>query len=156
MRPLNATRCRYNRYSEDMALDLVFFSAFEDLHLRTSGTMESNGIRKLYEPSPIPTLYVGRVKDLLGPVPLFPCFLDGNATAPFRTSTLHTRSRPSNWGVRMRARDHAVAVIFMRSAPGCGNSADPSLELQGFQSRKQKESAERPGPKHLGALGRLA
>ncbi len=52
--PLNATRGRYNRYSEDMALDLVFFSAFEDLRLLTSGTMESNGIRKLYEPSPVP------------------------------------------------------------------------------------------------------
>ncbi len=48
--------------SEDImmarALDLVFFSAFEDLRLITSesGTMESNGIRKLYEASPVPTL----------------------------------------------------------------------------------------------------
>ncbi len=45
--------------------------AFEDLRLRTTGTMESNGIRKVYEPSPVPTLYVGRAKDLLGRVPLF-------------------------------------------------------------------------------------
>ena len=59
----------------------VFFSAFEDLGLHTSGTMEANGIRKLYEPSPIPTLYIGRTEDLLGRVPLFPCFLDGNATS---------------------------------------------------------------------------
>ncbi len=68
---------------QDIALNLVFFSAFEDLRLRTTGTMESNGIRKLYEPSesPVPTLYVGRVEDLLGRVPLFPCFLDGNATS---------------------------------------------------------------------------
>jgi hypothetical protein len=77
VRPLNATRGRYNSYSEDMSLDLVFFSAFESLLLQTSGTMESNGIRKLYEPSPVPTLYVGWVSDLFGPVPLFPCFLDG-------------------------------------------------------------------------------
>ena len=47
----------------------------------SSGTIESNGIRKLYEPSPVPTLYVGRVEDLLGRVPLFPCFLDGNTTS---------------------------------------------------------------------------
>ncbi len=77
----SATRGSYNSYSEDMSLDLVFFSAFEDLRLQNSGTMESNGIRKLYEPSPVPTLYVGWVRDLLGRVPLFPCFLDGNTTA---------------------------------------------------------------------------
>ncbi len=29
----------------------------------------------------IPTLYVGRVDDLLGQVPLIPCFLEGNATS---------------------------------------------------------------------------
>ncbi len=43
--------------------------------------MEANGIKKLYEPSPVPTLYVGRIEDLLGQVPLFPCFLHGNATS---------------------------------------------------------------------------
>jgi hypothetical protein len=61
-------------YAEDIALNLVFFIAFEYLRLRINGTMESNGIRKLYEPPPIPTLYVGRVEDLLGRVPLLPCF----------------------------------------------------------------------------------
>jgi hypothetical protein len=84
LRPLKATRGRYNCYSEDMALDQVLFSSFEDLRLRHSGTMESNKIRKLYEPSPVPTLYVGNVEvllleDLLGLVQL--CFLDGNTTA---------------------------------------------------------------------------
>ena len=72
---------RYNNSSEDIPLDLVFFSAFEDLLLRITGTMESRGVRKLYEPSPVPTLYVGRVEDLLGRAPLFPCFLDGNLTS---------------------------------------------------------------------------
>ncbi len=36
---------------------------------------------QVYEPSPVPTPYVGRVEDLLGRVPLIPCFLDGNATS---------------------------------------------------------------------------
>jgi hypothetical protein len=47
--------------------------------------METNGIRKLYKPSPVPTLYVGRIEDHLGRVPLFPCFLDagGNTTSTF-------------------------------------------------------------------------
>jgi hypothetical protein len=40
-----------------------------------------NWLRKLYEPSPVPTLYVGRVEDVLGRVPLSPCFLDGNLTS---------------------------------------------------------------------------
>ena len=68
VRPPHATRGRHNMNSEDIALNLVFFSAFEDLCLQTTGTMESNGIRKLYEPSPVPTLYVGRAEDLLGRV----------------------------------------------------------------------------------------
>ena len=81
VRPPHAKRGPHNKNPEDIPLNLVFFSAFEDLLLRTTGTMESNGIRKLYEPSPVPTLYVGRVEDLLGRVPLFPCFLDGNSTS---------------------------------------------------------------------------
>jgi hypothetical protein len=83
LRPINATKGRYNRYSEDIDVELFFFSVFEDLRLHTSGTMETNGIRKLYEPSksPAPTLYVGRTADLLGRVPLFQCFLHGSATS---------------------------------------------------------------------------
>jgi hypothetical protein len=48
VRPLNATKGGCNSYSDEITLDLVFFSAFEDLHPQTSGTIESNGIRKLY------------------------------------------------------------------------------------------------------------
>ena len=81
LRPLNATLGRYKVCSGDIPLNLVFFSAYDDLRLRSTGTMESNGIRKMYEPSPVPTLYVGRVEDLLGRVPLFQCFLDGNTTS---------------------------------------------------------------------------
>ncbi len=43
-----------------------------------------NGVKwgeKLYEPSPVPILYVGRVEDLLGRVPFIPCFPDGNVTS---------------------------------------------------------------------------
>ena len=48
LRPLTAKVDRYNHSPDDIPLDMVFFSAFEDLHLRFSGTMESNGIRKPY------------------------------------------------------------------------------------------------------------
>ncbi len=71
----------HNRCNEDIPLYLVFFSPFEELCLRTAGIMESRGIHRVYEPSPVPTLYVGLVEDLLGRVPLVPCFLDCNETS---------------------------------------------------------------------------
>ena len=54
----------YNRCDEDISLILVFFSPFEEFRSRTAGIMESKGIYRVYEPSPVPTLYVGRVEDL--------------------------------------------------------------------------------------------
>jgi hypothetical protein len=65
----------------DIPLDLIFFSPFEEPRLRTAGIMVSKGIHRVYEPSFVLTLYVGRVEDLLVRVPLIPCFLDGNATS---------------------------------------------------------------------------
>jgi hypothetical protein len=77
------------------------------------------GLCKLYEPSPVPTLYVGRIEDLLGRVPLFQCFLDGNAT-----STI-----PHKYAPRQK-QDFAF---------GCADGSG-----QGFPSQKPKGSAERP------------
>ena len=81
LRSIGARVGGHNSCDEDIPLDLVFFSPFEELRLRTAGIMESRGIHRVYKPSPVPTLYVGRVEDLLGRVPLVPCFLDGNATS---------------------------------------------------------------------------
>ncbi len=55
--------------------------------------MESHRVRKLYEPSPVPTLYVGKVEDILGRFLLFPCFLDGNITStiPYKWNSRHSR-----------------------------------------------------------------
>ena len=78
---INARVGSSNHCNKDILLDLIFFSPFEELRLRTAGIMESRGIHRVYKPSPVPTLYVGRVEDLLGRVPLIPCFLDGNATS---------------------------------------------------------------------------
>jgi hypothetical protein len=82
LRPIGTVAGSFNRSDEDIPIDLIFFSPFEELHLRTAGIMESKGIYRVYELSPVSTLYVGRVEDLLGRVPLIPCFLDGNATSP--------------------------------------------------------------------------
>ncbi len=42
--------------------------------------MEDAGVIKLYEPSPTPCLYVAPAENMVGRIPLMPCFLDGNAT----------------------------------------------------------------------------
>ncbi len=62
--------------------------------------------------------------------------------------TSHTSSAPSH------TRDHAGAAMFMRSTPGCGNLAGPSLEWVAFRSPRLIGFAESPDLKLPGALGR--
>ena len=65
---------------DDLLFNLVFFSTFEELNLPIQGPMEDAGVLKLYDPSPIPCLYVAPVTNVLGRVPLIPLFLAGNST----------------------------------------------------------------------------
>ncbi len=81
LHPIGTVAGSINRSDQDIPLDLIFFSPVEELRLRTAGFKESKGIHRVYEPSPVTTLYVGRVEDLLCRVPLISCFLDGNATS---------------------------------------------------------------------------
>ena len=62
------------------SIELVFYSTFEPMVLPGGGPMEAMGVQKLYEPSPMPILYVGLVANVLGRVPLMPLFLLGNST----------------------------------------------------------------------------
>ena len=39
---------------DDLLVNLVFFSTFEELNLPIHGSMEDAGVLKLYEPGPIP------------------------------------------------------------------------------------------------------
>ena len=48
LHPLGEPTDGYGCCPDDIPLDLVFFSSFEDLRLNLTGTMESNGVRKLY------------------------------------------------------------------------------------------------------------
>jgi hypothetical protein len=48
LRPVGTVADRYNRSDEDIPLDLIFFSPFEELRLRTAGIMESKGIHRVY------------------------------------------------------------------------------------------------------------
>ena len=71
---------RHKTGPDDLRYDLVFFSTFEELTLPIKGPMEDAGVVKLYEPSPTPCLYVAPAGNMVGRIPLMPCFLDGNAT----------------------------------------------------------------------------
>ena len=96
-------------------------------------------------------------KTFLGGFHSFLAFLMATPHLLFRTSTLDDRNRPSNLGVltaNLKALHHAGAAMYMRSTTGCGTLADPSLELKDFPWPKRKGSAESPGPRHPGALGR--
>ena len=72
-------RTNYTRGPDDIEAHLVFFSTFEELKLPARGPMD-HATTKLYEPSPTPILFVASCHLILGRVPLFPCFLNGNAT----------------------------------------------------------------------------
>ncbi len=50
--------------------------------------MEDAGVVKLYEPSPTQYLYVAKAENMVGRIPLIPCFLGGNAipTIPHKYS----------------------------------------------------------------------
>ncbi len=63
-----------------MLIWIHFFSTFEELQLPIHGPMEDAGVVKLYEQSPTPYLYVAPPENMVGRIPLIPCFLDGNTT----------------------------------------------------------------------------
>jgi hypothetical protein len=48
LRLIGAVAGRFNRSDEDIPLDLIFFSPFEELRLRTVGIMELKGIHRVY------------------------------------------------------------------------------------------------------------
>ncbi len=47
LHPIGTVAGCFNRSNEDIPLYLVFFSPFEELHLKTAGIMESKGIHRV-------------------------------------------------------------------------------------------------------------
>ena len=82
-------------------------------------------------------------RTFLGGCLSFLAFFMAMPRLPFHTlaSMLLDRSRPSNSGVlTARARDRAGAAMCMRSTPGCGTLAGPSLVLVDFRWSKLRDS----------------
>ncbi len=71
---------RHKTGPDNLRYYLVFFSTLEELTLPIKGPMEDAVLVKLDEPSPTPCLYVAPSANMVGRIPLMPCFLDGNAT----------------------------------------------------------------------------
>jgi hypothetical protein len=109
------------------------------IFLHTSGTMESKRIKNLYEPSPILTLYIGRVDDLhfLVGCHSFLAFLMATPPLPFHTCTRRDRRWPSNSG---KLGNTQGAAMLVRSTPGCGTLSGLSLESVDFRERIRRKS----------------
>ncbi len=60
---------------------LVFFSTFESISLTPESCMQRKGAPMLYEraAAQVPSLYVCPLENVLGRVPLIPCYLNGNS-----------------------------------------------------------------------------
>jgi hypothetical protein len=70
--------------NEHMAVSLVFFSIFEPISLTPDKCMQKKGVPMVYERAAAlaPTLYVCPVENVLGSVPLIPCYLNGDTMIP--------------------------------------------------------------------------
>ncbi len=137
---------------DDLLFNLVFFSTFEELILPIHGPMEDAGIIKLYDPSPIPCLYVAPVANMVGRVPLFPLFLAGNSTPTIP----HRFSKHKGSGFPMGSADSAAADgrrgsntyevntwlwLFGRGKPRLGGLTVEETALK--KSAKREEQAKR-------------
>ena len=75
-------------------LNLVFFSTFELIKLTPDSMLQLLGVPMLFKVSgtDVPTLYLVLLKNVLGRVPLMPCYLEGKETLTiqysFRNSSL--------------------------------------------------------------------
>ena len=87
----------WTRGLDDMEVCLVFFSTFVELKLPSTGPMD-RATTKLYEPSPTQILYVASCDLMLGRVPLFPCFLQGNATPTIPHKLRHLKGSAFQYG----------------------------------------------------------
>lgn len=72
-------------------VSLAFFSTFEPISLTPDSIMQRQGVPMLYDSAScaaIPCLYICHCKNILGRVPLMPCFVAGNSqnTIPHRFS----------------------------------------------------------------------
>jgi hypothetical protein len=94
-------RCKLKgQDSQEIPLELIYFSAFEPCQLTPDHVLQRAGIEMLYEPSPLPITYVGHVKHILGRTSLMPVFLYGNTTPtiPYHPETIRKQRQQFPFG----------------------------------------------------------
>ena len=77
------------RKARHTELSLVFFSTFEPIKLTPNSVMQRNGVPMFFDSASstnLPSLYICRAENVLGRVPLMPCYIGGNShpTLPHR------------------------------------------------------------------------
>jgi hypothetical protein len=84
------------KYAKDggpgaIVADLAFISTFEPLPNAPVGITQKAGCDILVQPRRVPTLYFNFVRNTVGRVPMFPCFLNGNTspTIPYSRRTMN-------------------------------------------------------------------
>jgi len=78
-----APRGQLRRQESHLELSLVFFSTFEPINLTPNSVMQQNGVPMFFDTassSNLPSLYLCRAENVLGRVPLMPCYVGGNIT----------------------------------------------------------------------------
>ena len=98
VRPLNNDGSHRKDSGDDFRLQLMFYSTFENCNLTPEHPLQRRGMRMVYDPSPVPILYVGLVKHALCRVPLMPCFLRGNATPTIPAYFLNKKAEKFPYG----------------------------------------------------------
>jgi len=64
-------------------LSLIFFSTLEPISVTPTSVMQKNGVPMFFDTSSssnLPSLYLCRAENILGRVPMMPCFVDGYKT----------------------------------------------------------------------------
>ena len=82
-----------------MEVTLVFFSTFEPINLTPDSVLQREHVPMLYDSAStdsLPSLYICHVRNVLGRVPLMPCFVGGNSNPTIPHSF---RSRNLSGGV---------------------------------------------------------
>jgi hypothetical protein len=80
IRPFLADGTRNHSPEADILLRLMYYSLFEPCFLTPHHPLQKAEILMVYDPSPVPILYVDHIENALCRVPLIPCFIEGNAT----------------------------------------------------------------------------
>ena len=127
-------------------VSLAFFSTFEPVELTPESIMQRQGVPMLYDSascSALPSLYICHVKNILGRVPMIPCFVEGNSqpTIPhsFRRHELAGGAADTRPDSGNGSRLYEVNLWMWRSGRGHERKV-PVLEAMEERAKRVREA----------------